>query len=83
MIRVSYDVFTDAEKVDGASRDAAVATAPEDARRARGLSGAKASLLGGVSHAVVRHADRAVLVVPSPDLATRRHEHLHRDLARA
>lgn len=38
----------------------------------RGLSGVKSFLLGSVSHAVVQHADRAVLVVPSPALAERR-----------
>jgi nucleotide-binding universal stress UspA family protein len=40
----------------------------------RGLSGVKSFLLGSVSHAVVQHADRAVLVVPSPALAERRSE---------
>jgi nucleotide-binding universal stress UspA family protein len=42
----------------------------------RGLSGVKSLLLGSVSHAVVHHADRAVLVVPDPALAARRHEHV-------
>jgi nucleotide-binding universal stress UspA family protein len=40
----------------------------------RGLSGVKSFLLGSVSHAVVQHADRAVLIVPSPALAERRSE---------
>jgi nucleotide-binding universal stress UspA family protein len=38
----------------------------------RGLSGVKSLMLGSVSHAVLHHADRPVLVVPSPDLAGRR-----------
>ncbi len=38
----------------------------------RGLSGVKSLMLGSVSHAVLHHADRAVLVVPSPALAERR-----------
>jgi nucleotide-binding universal stress UspA family protein len=42
----------------------------------RGLSGVKSLLLGSVSHAVVHHADRAVLVVPDPAVAARRHESL-------
>lgn len=33
---------------------------------ARGLSPVKSALLGGVSHAVAQHADRPVLIVPSP-----------------
>lgn len=38
----------------------------------RGLSGLKSLLLGSVSHAVLQHADRPVLVVPSAEVATRR-----------
>lgn len=38
----------------------------------RGLGGVKSFLLGSVSHGVVQHADRAVLVVPSSDLAEQR-----------
>jgi nucleotide-binding universal stress UspA family protein len=40
---------------------------------ARGLSGVKSLMLGSVSHAVLHHADRAVLVVPSLHLAEQRH----------
>jgi nucleotide-binding universal stress UspA family protein len=46
----------------------------------RGLGGVKSLMLGSVSHAVLHHADRAVLVIPSPSLAEQRHhwaEHAH------
>ncbi len=39
----------------------------------RGLGGMRSFLLGSVSHAVIQHADRAVLVVPSSVLAEQRH----------
>jgi nucleotide-binding universal stress UspA family protein len=38
----------------------------------RGLSGVKSLMLGSVSHAVLHHADRPVLVVPSSGLAQQR-----------
>lgn len=44
----------------------------------RGLTGIKSLFLGSVSHAVLHHADRPVLVVPSPDVARERAEHRHR-----
>lgn len=43
----------------------------------RGLTGLKSVVLGSVSHAVLTHADRAVLVVPPPQVASERAAHLH------
>ncbi len=43
----------------------------------RGLTGLKSVLLGSVSHALVQHTDRAVIVVPSPAVATERAAHRH------
>jgi hypothetical protein len=39
-------------------------------------------LLGSVSHSVVQHADRAVLVVPSHNVAERRRRSVDRDATR-
>lgn len=99
--------YADDQKIDGASRQAALETAREGAQRAtaaglvaepriasryggtaksifaaaddvgadlvvlgtRGLGGVKSFLLGSVSHQVVQHAERAVLIVPSPDVS--------------
>jgi nucleotide-binding universal stress UspA family protein len=41
----------------------------------RGLTGIKSLILGSVSHAVLQHADRTVVVVPSPEVAKDRAEH--------
>jgi nucleotide-binding universal stress UspA family protein len=38
----------------------------------RGLTGVKSLLLGSVSRSVIQHADRTVIVVPSPEVAAAR-----------
>jgi nucleotide-binding universal stress UspA family protein len=38
----------------------------------RGLTGLKSLLIGSVSHGVVQRADRTVIVVPSPEIASAR-----------
>jgi nucleotide-binding universal stress UspA family protein len=38
----------------------------------RGLTGLKSLLLGSVSHEAIQHADRTVVVVPSPEVAASR-----------
>jgi nucleotide-binding universal stress UspA family protein len=38
----------------------------------RGLAGLKSLMLGSVSHAVVQHADRPVIIVPSPEITAKR-----------
>lgn len=43
----------------------------------RGLTGLKSVVLGSVSHAVLTHSDRAVLVVPPPKVASERAARLH------
>jgi nucleotide-binding universal stress UspA family protein len=44
----------------------------------RGLTGIRSMLLGSVSHAVLQHADRSVLVVPSPGIVKGRRKWIHR-----
>jgi hypothetical protein len=38
----------------------------------RGLTGINSMLLGSVSHAVLQHADRPVIVIPSPEVTRQR-----------
>lgn len=49
----------------------------------RGLTGVKSVLLGSVSHAVIQHADRTVIVVPSPTVAAARQSERRRDEERS
>jgi hypothetical protein len=69
----------DVQKADNASREAAHRLAVEGAELARQAGiGLKSLLLGSVSHAVLQRADRTVIVVPSPAVASsrkRRHDH--------
>jgi nucleotide-binding universal stress UspA family protein len=42
----------------------------------RGLTGVKSLLVGSVAHVVLQHADRPVIVVPSPEVTEARAQHL-------
>jgi nucleotide-binding universal stress UspA family protein len=44
----------------------------------RGLTGLRSMLLGSVSHHLLQHADRSVIVVPSPAVADERRGWIHR-----
>jgi len=41
----------------------------------RGLTGVKSMMLGSVSHAVLQHADRPVMIIPSAEVAAKRAAH--------
>jgi nucleotide-binding universal stress UspA family protein len=41
----------------------------------RGYTGVKSVMLGSVSHHILQHADRPVVVIPSPEIAKARAEH--------
>ncbi len=62
---VSAAILAEAEEVD--ARAIVIGS--------RGLSGLKSVLLGSVSHAVIHHAHRPVILVPSPRAATERRRH--------
>jgi nucleotide-binding universal stress UspA family protein len=49
----------------------------------RGLTGVRSMLVGSVSHAVLQHSDRPVIIVPGARIAGRRAERRHRHEAAA
>jgi nucleotide-binding universal stress UspA family protein len=67
---IAYDILTVARELD----------AEMIVLGTRGLGSVKSLMLGSVSHAVLHHADRPVLVIPSPAVIEERHrwaEHTH------
>ena len=72
-----FDAEPTARSIDGTVPEAILSTSDAlDATAiligSRGLTGLKSLLLGSVSQRVIQHADRAVVVVPSPEVARRR-----------
>jgi nucleotide-binding universal stress UspA family protein len=67
-----------AERRDGIARAVLEVAEELDAQMivlgTRGLSGVKSMMLGSVSHTLVHHAERPVLIVPAPSLVTERRE---------
>lgn len=66
-----------ARRQEGSVAHTILAEAKDSGARAivmgtRGRTGLKSLLLGSVSHSVVQHADRAVVVVPGEDVASSR-----------
>jgi nucleotide-binding universal stress UspA family protein len=75
--KVGFDAHARTVSEDTTTADAILGQAAEVGATAilmgsRGLTGLKSVLLGSVSHAVIQHADRAVIVVPSPEVASER-----------
>jgi nucleotide-binding universal stress UspA family protein len=67
---------------DAILREADRANASAVVLGSRGLGGVGSFVLGSVSHAVVQHADRSVVVIPSPTVARRRNEELRSEADR-
>jgi nucleotide-binding universal stress UspA family protein len=65
-------VSEDASTADAILRAAKELDATAILMGSRGLGGVKSLLLGSVSHGVIQHADRAVIVVPSSAVAAKR-----------
>lgn len=75
--RAGMDAQPSTRTREGTIADAILSEADEVAADAivlgsRGLTGLKSLLLGSVSHALLQHADRMVIVVPSAAVATER-----------